>query len=118
MGQVPLYAASPESLASVKTIVLTAACPEGLGFHSVMGPGTLFKLRGRSTTGGREREAGKVKRIVVSPNLNKYDVRAQFGEEVVFCRTWEQARALLEADHGPQARVCVFPCGAIQYGGE
>lgn len=118
MGQVPLYAASPESLASVKTIVLTAACPEGLGFHSVMGPGTLFKLRGRSTTGGRERDAGRVKRIVVSPNLNKYDVRAQFGEEVVFCRTWEQARALLEADHGPQARVCVFPCGAIQYGGE
>jgi hypothetical protein len=116
MGHVPLFSAPRQVLSSVKTIVLTAACSEGLGFHSVMGPGTLFRNRGRSGTGGSDRGVPEIRRIVCSPNLNKYDVRAQFGESTIFCRTWLEVLEILEREHGSAARVAVFPCGAIQYG--
>jgi len=98
--------------------VLTAACPEGLGFHSVMGPGTLFRIRGtRSGTGGRERPVATPRRIIFSPNMSKHEVRAQFGESALFCKTWPETLALLQQHHGDGAKVAVFPCGAIQYGG-
>jgi nickel-dependent lactate racemase len=117
MGHVPLYSAPREVMAGVRTVVLSAACPEGLGFHSVMGPGTLFKERGRrSGTGGTDREAPKVRRVIFSPNLNKYDVAAQFGQDAIHCKTWDEVLAILTKEHGESAKVGVFPCGAIQYG--
>ncbi len=119
MAMVPLYGAQETALKEGGTTVITAACPEGLGFHSVMGPGTLYKERSRrSGTGGRVTRVPDGSRIIFSPNLNKYDVRNQFGENARLCRTWPEVLDALEAKHGAQAKVGVFPCGAIQYGGQ
>ncbi|MBC7237189.1 MAG: DUF2088 domain-containing protein [Chloroflexi bacterium] len=119
MALVPLYGARETALKEGGTVVITAACPEGLGFHSVMGPGTLFRQRAqRSGTGGRVTRVPVVTRVIFSPNLNKYDVRNQFGEEAIFCKTWPEVLQVLQDKHGAQAKVGVFPYGAIQYGGE
>jgi putative hemolysin len=82
-----------------------------------MGPGTLFRERGRSGVGGRAPKASVHKNIVFSPNMNRYDARALYGEETTFCETWAEVLAILEQKHGASAKVCVLPCGAIQYGG-
>jgi nickel-dependent lactate racemase len=103
------------------SVVIAAACPEGLGFHSVMGPGTLFRMRGtRSGTGGTVRRARHLD-FIFSPGLNRYDVEAQFGgradigPHLRFCKTWPELIEALERKHGPQAKVCVLPHGSIQH---
>lgn len=116
MARVPLNSARAGSpVKEGGTIVVTAGCPEGLGFHSVMGPGTLFRERGRT---GRARRGGKTppQTVVFSPGLNKWDVVDLFGEDAVFFKTWPEVVAYLESKHGASPNVSVFPYGSIQYG--
>ena len=95
--------------------MIATACPEGLGYHSVMGPGTLYRMReARSGTGGTLRRARTLD-MIFSPGMNRYDVRDQFGPHVQFYKTWRELIAALESKHGAAARVCVLPCGLIQY---
>jgi len=118
MARVPLLGTKRKVFNEKGTLVITTASPEGLGFHSVMGPGTTFKLLARSGVGGSVSPIPQVRQITFSPNLNRYDARAMFGEEMLFCRTWPEVIVILEREYGESARVCVFPYGAIQYGGE
>ena len=121
MAAVPLNGTTKQVLKDGGTLVIAAACPEGLGFHSVMGPGTLFRNRGRAGTGGHgeaARNRPRVNRIFFSPNMNKYDCRAQYGEETLFCKTWAAVLEALDGRYGPSPEVAVFPAGAIQYGGD
>jgi nickel-dependent lactate racemase len=115
MGLTPLRGTSRKLLIEGGTIVIATASPEGLGYHSVMGPGTMFRTRGRSGTGGRTRNIRGSMGIIYSPNLNQYDVRAQLGDRAQFCKTWDQLIETLKGKHGSSAKVCVFPCGAIQH---
>jgi len=92
--------------------VIATASPEGLGFHSLLGPGT----RSRQQMLANPRAKVHWANVVYSPNLHREQVRALYGDAVVFCRTWPELLALLERKHGRSARVCVFPCGAIQEG--
>ncbi len=117
MALVPMRGTSRNVLQENGTLVIAAGCPEGLGYHSVMGPGTTFRMRGtRSGTGGTVRRA-KGLDYIFSPGLNRYDVDDQFRgrEQIQFCKTWTELIAALERKHGPSAKVCVFPCGSIQY---
>jgi nickel-dependent lactate racemase len=121
MGLVPIRGTSLEVVKEDGSLVITAACPEGLGYHSIMGPGTLFRMRGtRSGSGGSERQTRWID-YIYSPGLNRYDVRAQFGSRadvgpnLQFCKTWSALIEALERKHGASARVGIFPCGAIQY---
>ncbi len=115
MALVPVRGSSRQVLSDGGTLVIATACPEGLGYHSVMGPGTLFRMRGtRSGTGGTTRRARGLD-ILFSPGMNRYDVRDQFGPHVQFCRTWDEVIAALRSKHGASAKVCVLPCGSIQY---
>jgi hypothetical protein len=41
-----------------------------------------------------------------------------WSEDMIFAKTWSDVLARLEREHGEGARVCVFPYGALQYGGE
>ena len=122
MARVPLYGTQREVFGENGTLVIVSACSEGLGFHSVMGPGTQFKTTGRSGVGGRSRTVPRVRTIIFSPNLNKHDVAAltqgRSEEKTTFCKTWPEVLALLSREHGQSAKVCVFPCAAMQYGGE
>lgn len=87
------------------TTVMCSASPEGLGWHSVLGPGTA--LRGKPGRPAR-------RTILFSPNINKWDAALLFGEGVIFCKTWEAVLSELEKHHGPGAHVSVFPAGALQ----
>jgi lactate racemase len=117
MAMVPLHGTHETALKEGGTAVITAACPEGLGFHSVLGPGTLLRERSRPPASGRRvTRPPERSRIIFSPNLNKYDVRNQFGEDALLCKTWPEVLQTLQARHGNQAKVSVFPCGSIQYG--
>ncbi|MCC7263853.1 MAG: DUF2088 domain-containing protein [Candidatus Latescibacteria bacterium] len=105
LGLLPLGTTAKKPLHPEGTVVLCAACPEGLGWHSVFGPGTA--LGGKP--GKREHRT-----VVFSPGINKWDCRAKFGPEVLFCKTWAAVLEILEQVHGRQAKVAVFPAGAIQ----
>jgi lactate racemase len=117
MGRVPLYGSRHKAIRDGGALVLTSACPEGLGFHSVMGPGTLFRLRGQARSARHANVGPQAREILFSPNLNHYDVRAQFGEQMIFFKTWAEVIADLEREYGAKAKVCVFPCGAMTHGG-
>lgn len=98
------------------TAVIASACSEGLGFHSVMGPGTLIRLRTTGIVTRAVGDADSIHRVVFSPGMNRYDARALFGEGVQFCKTWPEVLEVIQQRHGATARACVFPCGAMQYG--
>lgn len=87
------------------TTVMCSASPEGLGWHSVLGPGTA--LRGKPGRPAR-------RTILFSPNINNWDAALLFGEGIIFCKTWEAVLSELEKHHGPGAHVSVFPAGALQ----
>lgn len=90
------------------TVVIVSASPEGLGWHSVFGP-----LGSLST--GRASSPSKWRTIMLSPGVNKWDVIMKHGHDVIHTQTWEQTLAELQKVHGNNARVGVFPCGAMQY---
>jgi nickel-dependent lactate racemase len=124
MALVPVRGTSRQVVHENGSWVITAGCPEGLGYHSVMGPGTLFRMAGRrSGTGGTVRQARGLD-FIFSPGLNRHDVQAQFGNRadigprLQFCKTWDALIEALERKHGVAARVCVLPCGSIQYASE
>ena len=89
------------------TIVIASASPEGLGWHSVLGPGT--QLAGRPS-------APRTRTIVYSPGCSKWDVHSKFGEGVHACKTWPEVLDLLTQAHSGSAEVAVFTAGALQYG--
>lgn len=89
------------------TIVIASAAPEGLGWHSVLGPGT--QLAGRPG-------APRTRTIVYSPGCSRWDVQSKFGEGAAACKTWPEVVALLTQAHGRTADVAVFTAGALQYG--
>ncbi len=105
LAMVPLAGREKKPLRAGGTIVMCSASPEGLGWHSVLGPGTA--LRGKP---GRRTE----RTILFSPGVNKWDCRSLFGDDVIFCKTWAAVLAELEKHHGAGAEVAVFKAGAIQ----
>ena len=108
MAMVPLRSgAHDKSLKDDTTVVLATASPEGMGFHSVFGPGA--ELRGKPTP-------QSWRTIIFSPNLNKWDILLLYGEHVTFCKTWDAVLAQLRQNHDDDTHVAVFTAGAIQYG--
>ena len=108
MGMVPLWTAGPDKLKKEATVVIASASPEGLGWHSVFGPGTAL--------GGQPRKP-PWRTIIFSPGVNRYDVRTKFDETVTFCKTWPEVLKTLNTVHGDGSHVAVFPSGATQYCG-
>jgi nickel-dependent lactate racemase len=106
LALVPMHGHA-EMLAPDASVVIASASPEGLGWHSVLGPGTQLAGRPSARKGT----------IVFSPGCNRWDVRAKFGEEALHRRTWAEVVAELGRRHGDRPRVAVFPAGALQYTG-
>jgi hypothetical protein len=121
MGLTPIRSTARPVVAEEGSLVVMGACPEGLGYHSVMGPGTLFRMRGtRAGSGGTLRQNRSID-YIFSPGMNRFDVQAQWGTRtdvgstLQFCKTWDALMEALERKHGPSARAAVFPYGALQY---
>jgi nickel-dependent lactate racemase len=105
LALVPLGNTRKKPLKPDSTVVICAACPEGLGWHSVLGPGTA--LAGKP--GRREHRT-----VVFSPGVNRWDCAAKFGPDALHCKTWPAVLEVLEKAHGSRAKVAVFPAGALQ----
>ncbi len=108
MALVPLRGDNPGRLKADATLVIASASPEGLGWHTIFGPGTAL---------GDKIPAPKWKTIIFSPGVNHWDVRAKYGDDVHFCKTWPEVIEELQRTHGDTCHAAVFPCGAMQYGG-
>ena len=105
LALVPLSGSSKTPLGPDSTVVISSACPEGQGWHSVLGPGTA--LRGKP-------QPRPQRTILYSPGVNRWDALALFGESTQHCRTWGEVLEILTRHHGDGSRVGVFPCGAMQ----
>ncbi len=105
LAMTPLSGTQKNPFNENSTTVLCSASPEGLGWHSVLGPGTA--LRGKAGPPAR-------RTILFSPGVNKWDAASLFGEGVIFCKTWAAVLSELEKYHGASAKVSVFPAGVLQ----
>ena len=105
LAMTPLSGTKKDPFNENSTTVMCSASPEGLGWHSVLGPGTA--LRGKP---GRPQRRS----ILFAPGVNKWDSIALFGEGMIFCKTWGEVIAELEKPHGAGSKVAVFPAGALQ----
>lgn len=101
------YRTSPEPLVRRGgSVVVALAGSEGLGFHSLFGPGMALtapatRLSGRNLA-------------FFCPNLERGELaRGLAGDTVLFDR-WADTVAWLQAAHAESARVSVFPCATIQ----
>ena len=119
LARVPLYGTRRRALALGGTVVTVSASPEGAGYHLVMGPGTFFRDRtgrevGAALTGGTVKEV-RARNILFCPGVNAAEVRLLYGDQYLFCKTWDDVLAALVARYGATARVGVFPYGALQH---
>ena len=105
LALVPLGGCPHDPLVENATIVIASACPEGLGWHSVLGPGTA--LRGKP--GPRSHRT-----FLFSPGVNRYDCEALYGTHVTLFRDWNRMVTELQRLHPQAPRVAVFPAGAMQ----
>ena len=109
LATVPMSGTKKKLLKDGATVVICSASPEGLGWHSVLGPGTA--LAGKPAPPKR-------RTILFSPGINRWDAKMKHGEGYIFCKTWPEVLDVLKDSHGAGTRAVVFPCGALQYGGD
>lgn len=105
LAMTPLGGTKKNPFNENSTTVMCSASPEGLGWHSVLGPGTA--LRGKPSRPAR-------RTILFSPGVNKWDAASLFGTGVIFCKTWAAVLDELAKHHPAGAKVSVFPAGALQ----
>jgi lactate racemase len=91
------------------TIVITAACSTGRGYHSLHGkdmrlyrsPGAKPFLQGREV-------------LLFSPHLNRRDFEVSFWRDYRFAATWPEVVRHLEEKHGRRATIGLFPLAPLQ----
>jgi nickel-dependent lactate racemase len=91
-------------------IVITSACPEGRGYHSLCGHGArLAPLPENLRTLFKGRHA-----IIFSPKLSRSDVDAYFPEDVLLFNRWEDVlQFIMKREKDPQT-VAIFPTTPLQ----
>jgi hypothetical protein len=88
------------------TFVVVVSGDEGLGSHSLFGPG--MRLAAERATRVRGRDL-----IFFAPRTDPGALPVTM-EGTVLLPTWADTRAWLERKHGPNARVAVYPCATMQ----
>jgi lactate racemase len=103
------YRASPVLLTRPGgTVILTAACPDGRGHHSLHGPGMRLYRDPveRPYLAGREL-------VVYAPTLSTADVRKSFWHGYAHARHWEEVMDLLRRRHPTGGSMLVFPTAPL-----
>jgi nickel-dependent lactate racemase len=99
---------APEPIVSEDgTVVIAATASEGLGYHSLFGPGMQLAAQRPTRVRGRDL-------VFYSPGVSLGALSDQTRQGTVLLPTWEDTLAWLQAKHGPAARVAVFPCATMQ----
>jgi lactate racemase len=89
------------------TVVIAATSSEGLGYHSLFGPG--MRLAAKRPTRVRGRDL-----IFYAPGMSRGGLSDDTRPGTVLLPTWEDTVAWLTAKHGAKASVAVFPCATMQ----
>jgi len=90
------------------TIVISAACPFGRGYHSLHGPG------GRLYRDPVKRDyLGERELIVFAPDLSTHDVRKSFWPGYPHAKTWDEVQNLINARHPEGGRMIVVPTAPL-----
>jgi nickel-dependent lactate racemase len=99
---------STPPLKAAGTILITACCSTGRGYHSLHGKGMrLYRPPARKDY------LGDHGIVVFSPNLSPRDFPVSFWPEYEFFRNWDDVTAHLARRH-PGASVGVFPTAPLQ----
>ena len=91
------------------TLVITACCQLGRGYHSLHGPGMRLH---RAPTAKPYLEGREV--AFFSPNLNERDFRVSFAPADRLFTSWEQLSSYLDAKHRDPVSIGVFPTAPLQ----
>jgi lactate racemase len=101
------YKTAPEPIVREGgTVVVVASAAEGLGSHSLFGPGMRLAPTRGTHVKGREL-------LFLSPNLTSGMLPASMAE-FVLTSTWAETLEWLERKHGEVASVSVYPCATLQ----
>jgi nickel-dependent lactate racemase len=102
------YRTSPEPLVRRGgSVVVALAGSEGLGFHSLFGPGMSLAAPAATRLSGRQL-------AYFCPNLDRGELAPEVAGDTVLFNRWEETVAWLECRHGGSVRVVAFPCATIQ----
>lgn len=106
---VPLRNGMMSWLTPTAPVVLSAACPQGLGYHGLFGPGgRLFR------TPSRRSFLNDHPLIIFSPDSEKEDVAKLFWEGYPLCRTWEAVLSTLTSPLNERGTIGIVPCAPLQ----
>ena len=101
------YKTAPEPLVREGgTVVVVVSGAEGLGSHSLFGPGMKLAVKRPTRVKGRDL-------IFYAPNTDPGTLPLTM-EGTVLLPTWADTIAWLEGKHGAGASVSVFPCATLQ----
>jgi nickel-dependent lactate racemase len=89
------------------SIVVALEGGEGLGFHSLFGPG--MRLAAPAATRVRGRDLA-----FFAPCVDRGSLPDAVRDDTRLFRSWDETLAWLAAKHGAQASVAVFPCATMQ----
>jgi nickel-dependent lactate racemase len=103
----PYLTASEPVVRKGGTVVIALAGAEGVGFHSLFGPG--MAMAAPRATRLRDRDL-----IFFAPGVSTGTLPPNVAEETVLHHTWEATVEWLQRKHGTAARVAVFPCATMQ----
>jgi hypothetical protein len=96
-------------LAPGAPVILTGACPDGLGHHGLFGPGGRL-----CRVPAPKRFLGDRDMWVFAPGIAAEDVRAVFAEAYPTYSRWELLVSALSRKLRTDARVGLVPCGPLQ----
>lgn len=101
-------ACTPPLVREGGTIIVSAACPLGRGYHSLHGPG------GRLYRDPVRREyLGDRELVVFAPDVSTHDVRKSFWHGYPHARDWNEVTTILEERHPSGGRMIVIPTAPL-----
>jgi nickel-dependent lactate racemase len=94
-------------------IIITTACSEGIGYHSLMSPGMSLFSYADEVPFVRE-VVGNKELCLFSPNLNSFSVSHHFSNKVKFFKNWTEAIDRLKQKYGDKCRIAILPYAPLQ----
>jgi hypothetical protein len=91
------------------TLVITACCQSGRGYHSLHGPGMRLH---RAPVAKPYLEGREI--ALFSPNLNERDFRVSFAPEYRLFTSWDALISHLGSKHPGVVSMGVFPTAPLQ----
>ncbi len=91
------------------TVVVTSACSEGFGYHSLFSTG--MKLYRPPS---KKRFIAERNLLFFSPNINKHEFHTIFWEGYSLYNRWDDLVYTLSKNYNRQCKVAVFPVAPLQ----